>query len=77
MRLCEFSGSVIMMEYIPLSLSVGSITCESINQLTIPLTYQLFISTLIHGLKKIHSSTRFITIIKLSDKKQKEDTLFD
>lgn len=31
-RLCEFSGSVITMEYVPWSFSVGSITCESINR---------------------------------------------
>lgn len=32
-RLCEFSGSVITMEYIPWSFSTGSITWKSIDQL--------------------------------------------
>lgn len=41
-RLCEFSGSVITMEYIPLSLSVGSITCELINEAAVYFHLHLF-----------------------------------
>lgn len=61
-RLCEFSELVITMEYIPWSFSIGSITCESSNQ--------LFISTfmsLINGLKN-RLIYWVITIIKHSDK---------